>query len=178
MAELKGTKTEANLWAAFAGESRARNKYSYFASRAKKEGYTQIARIFEETADNEKEHAKIWFKLLNEIGGTAQNLESAADGEQEEWTAMYALFAKTARDEGFDRIAGLFEMVGAIEKEHEARYRALLDKVQKNAVFWRDAESVWQCANCGHTARGKHAPDTCPVCAHPQAYFQIKAENY
>ena len=178
MAELKGTQTEANLWTAFAGESQARNKYSYFASRAKKDGYTQIAQIFEETADNEKEHAKIWFKLLNGIGGTAQNLESAAGGEHEEWTAMYAGFAKTARAEGFDRIAELFEMVGAIEKEHEARYLALLDKVRKNAVFSRDAEAVWQCANCGHIVRGKHAPEACPACAHPQAYFQVKAENY
>lgn len=179
MKELKGSKTEANLMAAFAGESQARNKYTYFASKAKKEGYVQIAAIFEETANNEKEHAKIWYKLLNGgIGSTAENLEDAANGENYEWTDMYAGFAKEAREEGFDEIADLFEGVAAIEKEHEERYRKLLANVSEGLVFSRDGEKIWQCANCGHIVIGKQAPEVCPVCAHPQAYFQIKAENY
>lgn len=179
MKELKGSKTEANLMAAFAGESQARNKYTYFASKAKKEGYVQIAAIFEETANNEKEHAKIWYKLLNGgIGSTAENLEDAANGENYEWTDMYAGFAKEAREEGFDEIADLFEGVAAIEKEHEERYRKLLANVSDGLVFSRDGEKIWQCANCGHIVIGKQAPEVCPVCAHPQAYFQIKAENY
>ena len=165
--------------AAFAGESQARNKYTYFASKAKKEGYVQIAAIFEETANNEKEHAKIWYKLLNGgIGSTAENLEDAANGENYEWTDMYAGFAKVAREEGFDEIADLFEGVAAIEKEHEERYRKLLANVSEGLVFSRDGEKIWQCANCGHIVIGKQAPEVCPVCAHPQAYFQIKAENY
>ena len=180
MENIKGTKTEANLQTAFAGESQARNKYTYFASKAKKEGYNQIAAIFEETAGNEKEHAKIWFKLLNggEIPDTAANLEAAAAGENYEWTDMYAGFAQTAREEGFPRIAALFEMVGQIEKEHEARYLKLLDNVKEGLVFSRDGDMIWQCANCGHIVVGKKAPEVCPVCNHPQAYFQIKAENF
>ncbi len=180
MENIKGTKTEANLQAAFAGESEARNKYSYFASKARKEGYNQIADIFEETALNEKEHAKLWFKLLNggEIGDTASNLEAAAEGENYEWTDMYAKFAATAKEEGFPRIAALFELVGAIEKTHEERYRKLLQNVKDGIVFSRDGEKIWQCANCGHIVVGKQAPATCPVCAHPQSFFQIKAENY
>ncbi len=178
--ELKGSKTEANLMAAFAGESQARNKYTYYASKAKKDGYQQIAAIFEETANNEKEHAKIWFKLLHDGGipDTTVNLKDAADGENYEWTDMYAGFAKVAREEGFERIALLFEMVGKIEKEHEERYRKLLSNIEKEIVFSRDGDKVWQCANCGHIVIGKSAPDLCPVCAHPKAYFQIKAENY
>ena len=176
--DLKGTRTEANLQAAFAGESQARNKYTYFASKARKEGYVQIARLFEETADNEKEHAKIWFKLLNGIGSTAENLLAAAEGENYEWTDMYAQFAREAREEGFEDIAKLFEGVGAIEKEHEERYRKLLTHLKDGLVFSRDGDTIWQCANCGHIVIGKQAPEVCPVCNHPQAYFQIKAENY
>ncbi|MBC5648390.1 rubrerythrin [Christensenella tenuis] len=180
MENLKGTKTEANLQAAFAGESQARNKYTYYASKAKKEGYNQIAAIFEETAGNEKEHAKIWFKLLHEgdVPDTATNLKDAADGENYEWTDMYATFAKEAREEGFDRIARLFEMVGEIEKEHEERYRTLAKNLENGLVFSRDGDRIWQCTNCGHIVIGPKAPQMCPVCAHPQAYFQIKAENY
>ena len=176
--ELKGSKTEANLLAAFAGESQARNKYTYFASKAKKEGYVQIANLFEETANNEKEHAKIWFKLLDGIGSTAENLKAAAEGENYEWTDMYATFAKEAREEGFDPIANLFEMVGEIEKEHEQRYLKLLANVENGLVFSKEGDTVWQCSNCGHIVIGKKAPEVCPVCAHPQAYFQVKAENY
>lgn len=177
--ELKGSKTEANLMAAFAGESEARNKYTYFASKAKKDGYVQIAQIFEETANNEKEHAKIWFKLLNGgISDTATNLKLAAEGENYEWTDMYASFAKTAREEGFDHIADLFEGVAKIEKEHEERYLKLLANVQGGIVFSRDNDVIWQCSNCGHIHIGKASPEVCPVCAHPQAYFEIKKENY
>ena len=179
MAELKGSKTEKNLETAFAGESMARNKYTYFASKARKEGYVQIANIFEETANNEKEHAKMWFKLLNGgIGSTAECLEAAAEGENYEWTDMYDTFAKEAREEGFDEIARLFEGVAAIEKEHEERYRKLLANVETGLVFSREGDMIWQCGNCGHIVVGKKAPEVCPVCAHPQAYFQIKAENY
>lgn len=176
---LKGTKTEKNLMEAFAGESQARNKYTYFASKAKKDGYEQIARIFQETADNEKEHAKLWFKLLNDgIGSTEENLQAAADGENYEWTDMYAKFAKEAKEEGFDHIAFLFEGVAKIEKEHEERYKKLLENIKGGLVFSRDNEQIWQCANCGHIVVGKAAPDVCPVCAHPKAYFQIQAKNY
>ena len=178
MKELKGTKTEANLMTAFAGESQARNKYTYYASQARKDGYVQIAKIFEETANNEKEHAKMWFKLFHGIGSTEENLLDAAEGENYEWTDMYATFAKEAREEGFDHIAALFEGVAAIEKEHEERYRKLLANVEGKLVFSRDGDCVWQCSNCGHIVVGKAAPEVCPVCAHPQAYFQIKAENY
>ena len=178
--ELKGTKTEKNLMAAFAGESEARNKYTYYASKAKKDGYVQIAALFEETAANEKEHAKIWFKLLHDgaVGPTAENLEDAAQGENYECTDMYPSFAKEAREEGFEQIAALFEAVAAIEKEHEERYRKLLANVQGGLVFSRDEDKIWQCSNCGHIVVGKKAPEVCPVCAHPQSYFQIKAENY
>ena len=176
--ELKGSRTEANLLAAFAGESQARNKYTYFASKAKKDGYVQIAALFEETANNEKEHAKIWFKLLNGIGTTAENLKAAADGENFEWTEMYAEFAKVAKEEGFDHIAKLFEGVGAIEKEHEERYLKLLENVKGELVFSKDHDVIWKCGNCGHICIGKQAPAVCPVCAHPQSYFEIKAENY
>ena len=176
--ELKGTKTEQNLRTAFAGESQARNKYTYFASKAKKEGYVQISNLFLETAENEKEHAKIWFKLLNGIGSTAENLLAAAEGENYEWTDMYAQFAKEAREEGFEDIAKLFEGVAAIEKEHEERYRKLLANVQGNLVFSKDGDAIWQCSNCGHIVVGRQAPEICPVCAHPQAYFQVRAENY
>jgi rubrerythrin len=176
--ELKGSKTEQNLRDACAGESQARNKYTYFASKAKKDGYEQIASLFLETADNEKEHAKIWFKLLGGIGTTAENLLAAAEGENFEWTDMYARFAKEAREEGFEDIAQLFEGVGAIEKEHEERYRKLLANVQGGLVFSKDGDMIWQCRNCGHIVVGKQAPEVCPVCAHPQAYFQVKAENY
>ena len=176
--ELKGSRTEQNLRDAFAGESQARNKYTYFASKAKKEGYVQISNLFLETADNEKEHAKIWFKLLGGIGTTAENLLAAAEGENFEWTDMYARFAKEAREEGFEDIAKLFEGVGAIEKEHEERYRKLLANVQGGLVFSKDGDMIWQCRNCGHIVVGKQAPEVCPVCAHPQAYFQVKAENY
>lgn len=179
MADLKGTKTEANLQAAFAGESQARNKYSFYASKAKKDGFVQIAALFEETANNEKEHAKMWFKLLHDgIGSTAENLLDAAEGENYEWTDMYASFAKDAREEGFDTIAELFEGVAAIEKEHEERYRKLLANIEDGVVFSKDGDTIWQCANCGHICVGKKAPEVCPVCAHPQAYFQVKAENY
>ena len=178
--ELKGSKTEANLQAAFAGESQARNKYTYYASKAKKDGYVQIANIFEETAANEKEHAKMWFKLLHggAVPSTIENLKDAADGENYEWTDMYSEFANTAREEGFDDIALLFEEVGKIEKEHEERYRKLLANIEGGLVFSREGDCIWQCSNCGHIAVGKQAPEVCPVCAHPQAYFQIKAENY
>ena len=178
--ELKGSKTEANLKTAFAGESEARNKYSYYASKAKKDGYVQIANIFEETAANEKEHAKLWFKLLHcgSIGDTLDNLKDAADGENYEWTDMYATFAKEAREEGFTEIAALFEGVAKIEKEHEERYRKLLANIEGDLVFSRDGDCVWQCTNCGHIMVGKKAPELCPVCKHPKAYFQIKPENY
>lgn len=178
MANLKGTKTEANLMTAFAGESQARNKYTYYASKARKDGYVQIANIFEETAANEKEHAKMWFKLIHGIGSTQENLQDAAAGENYEWTEMYADFAKEAREEGFEDIAVLFEGVAEIEKEHEERYKKLLANIEGDLVFSRDGDAVWQCANCGHICVGKKAPDVCPVCAHPQAHFQIKAENY
>lgn len=179
MAELKGSKTEKNLETAFAGESMARNKYTYFASKARKEGYVQIANIFEETANNEKEHAKMWFKLLNGgIGSTAECLEAAAEGENYEWTDMYDTFAKEAREEGFEEIARLFDGVAAIEKEHEERYRKLLANVENGLVFSKEGDTIWQCSNCGHIVIGKKAPEVCPVCAHPQAYFQVKAENY
>ena len=180
MKELKGTKTEKNLQEAFAGESQARNKYSYWASKAKKDGYVQIAAIFEETANNEKEHAKMWFKLLEggSIKSTPENLEAAANGENFEWTDMYARMAQEAREEGFDEIAEKFEGVAKIEKEHEARYRKLLDNIKKERVFSKDGDVIWQCANCGHIVIGKKAPEECPVCNHPQAYFQVKAENY
>ena len=178
MKDLKGTKTEKNLWEAFAGESQARNKYTYFASKAKKDGYVQISKIFEETAANEKEHAEIWFKLLQGIGSTAENLKSAAEGENYEWTDMYAQMAKDAREEGFDHIAFLFDQVGKIEKEHEERYRKLLANVEGGLVFSRDGDMIWQCSNCGHIHVGKKAPEVCPVCVHPQAYFELKAENY
>ncbi len=177
--ELKGSKTEKNLMAAFSGESEARNKYTYYASKAKKDGYVQIAKLFEETAANEKEHAKIWFKLLKDgIGDTAYNLADAAAGENYEWTEMYPTFAKEAREEGFNHIAFLFEEVAKIEKEHEERYRKLLENVEGGLVFSRDEEMIWQCSNCGHIVVGKKAPEVCPVCAHPQAYFEIKADNY
>ena len=178
--ELKGSKTEANLMAAFAGESQARNKYTYFASKAKKDGYEQSASIFLETAENEKEHAKIWFKLLNggEIPSTEENLLAAAEGENYEWTDMYEEFAKTAREEGFDHIAYLFEGVAKIEKEHEERYRKLLSNVKEGLVFSKDGDKIWKCRNCGHIVIGKEAPDVCPICAHPKSYFEIKAENY
>ena len=178
--ELKGSKTEKNLMEAFAGESQARNKYTYFASKAKKEGYEQIAAIFEETALNEKEHAKIWFKLLHdgEVPSTIENLKAAAEGENFEWTDMYARMAKEAKEEGFDKIAYLFEAVGKIEKEHEQRYLKLLENVEDGIVFSRDDERIWKCRNCGHIVIGKYAPELCPVCNHPQSYFEIKAENY
>ena len=177
---LKGTKTEANLMAAFAGESQARNKYTYYASKAKKDGYNQIAAIFEETASNEKEHAKMWFKLLHggAIPSTIENLKDAAAGENYEWTDMYATMAKEAREEGFEDIAIAFEGVAAVEKEHEERYLKLLANVEGGLVFSRDQDMIWQCTNCGHVMIGKKAPEVCPVCDHPQAYFQIKPENY
>ncbi len=180
MENIKGTKTEANLMAAFAGESQARNKYTYYASKAKKDGYQQIAALFEETANNEKEHAKIWFKLLHDgaVPSTIENLKDAADGENYEWTDMYAGFAVTAREEGFERIALLFEMVGEIEKAHEERYRKLLANIEGGVVFSKDGDMIWECRNCGHIVIGKEAPEVCPVCAHPKAYFQVKAENY
>ena len=178
--ELKGSQTEKNLLTAFAGESQARNKYTYFASRARKDDFEQIAAIFEETANNEKEHAKMWFKELNggEIPATAENLLKAAEGENYEWTDMYASFAKTAKEEGFDRLAYLFEEVAKIEKEHEERYLKLLDNVKEELVFSKEGECIWKCRNCGHIIIGKKAPNICPVCAHPQSYFEIKAENY
>lgn len=177
--ELKGSKTEKNLMAAFSGESEARNKYTYYASKAKKDGYVQIAKLFEETAANEKEHAKIWFKLLKDgIGATADNLADAAAGENYEWTEMYPTFAREAHEEGFEHIAYLFEEVAKIEKEHEERYKKLLENIEGGLVFSRDEEMIWQCSNCGHIVVGKKAPEVCPVCAHPQAYFEIKADNY
>jgi rubrerythrin len=180
MPELKGTKTEKNLMEAFAGESQARNKYTYFAGKAKKEGYEQIAAIFEETAGNEKEHAKLWFKLLcgGDVPSTAENLKAAADGENEEWTAMYKRMAEEAKEEGFDQIAFLFEGVGQIEKEHEERYRALLKNVEAGTVFAKNQKSVWICRNCGHIVDMESAPQKCPICAHPQAYFELKIVNY
>ncbi len=177
--KLKGTKTEANLMAAFAGESQACVKYQYYASKAKKDGYVQIADLFEETSRNEKEHAKIWFKLLHDgMPATTVNLDDAANGENYEWTDMYAGFAKTAREEGFEEIARLMEGVAAVEKEHEERYRKLLANIEGGLVFSRDEDCIWQCTNCGHIVIGKKAPELCPVCAHPQAYFQIKPENF
>ena len=176
--KLKGSKTEQNLMTAFAGESQARNKYTYFASKARKDGFEQIADIFEETANNEKEHAKMWFKELNGIGDTAQNLEAAAEGENYEWTDMYEGFAKTAEEEGFPELAAKFRMVGEIEKHHEERYRALLHNVEMQEVFAKSEVKVWECRNCGHIVVGEKAPDVCPVCDHPQAYFEVHAENY
>ena len=176
--ELKGSKTEKNLIEAFAGESQARNKYTYFASKAKKEGYVQISRIFEETANNEKEHAKMWFKELGGIGNTAKNLAAAAEGENYEWTDMYDGFAKTAEEEGFKELAAKFRMVAAIEKRHEERYRALLKNVETAAVFEKSEVKVWECRNCGHIVVGTKAPEVCPVCSHPQSYFEVHAENY
>ena len=179
MPELKGSKTEANLMTAFAGESQARNKYTYYASKAKKDGYVQIAAIFEETANNEKEHAKMWFKLLHGgIGDTVDNLKDAAAGENYEWTDMYAGFAETAEEEGFCRIAQLFRMVGAIEKGHEERYREVKKLLEEGRLFARETEQVWICTNCGHIHIGTHAPEKCPVCDHPQAYFVLRAENH
>ena len=178
--ELKGSKTEKNLMEAFAGESQARNKYTYFASQAKKDGYVQISKIFEETANNEKEHAKIWYKLLNggKVSDTINNLKAAASGENYEWTTMYANFAKEAKEEGFNEIAALFEEVAKIEKEHEERYNALLKAVENNKVFTRENEITWVCLNCGHVYKGANAPEICPVCKHPQSYFEEKATNY
>ena len=180
MKDLKGTKTEANLMTAFAGESQARNKYTYYASKAKKEGYEQVAAIFEETAGNEKEHAKMWFKLLcgGEIPDTITNLTDAADGENYEWTEMYESFSKDAKEEGLDEIARLFKAVGAIEKEHEARYKTLLDNIKNQRVFNKEESVVWVCRNCGHVHVGKSAPKVCPTCNHPQSYFEIKNTNY
>ena len=176
--KYEGTQTEQNLKDAFSGESEARNKYTYFASVAKKEGYEQIAALFQKTADNEKEHAKLWFKELKGISDTAENLKAAAEGENYEWTDMYATFAKEAREEGFEDIAFLFEKVGEIEKEHEQRYLKLLENVEGGLVFSRDEDKIWKCSNCGHIVIGKEAPEVCPVCSHPRAYFEIKAENY
>ena len=178
--ELTGSKTEANLMAAFAGESQAYTKYTYYASKAKKDGYVQIGDLFEETAKNEKEHAKIWFKLLHDDGipHTLDNLKDAANGENYEWTDMYKQFEEEAKEEGFMRIAALFRMVGKIESEHEARYRKLIGNIEDGVVFSKDNDVVWQCSNCGHIIVGKKAPELCPVCAHPKSYFQIKAENY
>ena len=178
--ELKGSRTEQNLMAAFAGESQARNKYTYFASKAKKEGYEQIAAIFEETANNEKEHAKMWFKLLEggSIKSTTENLKAAAEGENYEWTDMYAEFAKVAKEEGFDHIAYLFEGVAKIEKEHEERYKKLLKNIDDELVFSSDGDTIWVCRNCGHVTIGKKAPNVCPICEHPQSYFERKANNY
>ncbi len=180
VSKYQGTQTEKNLQAAFAGESQARNKYTYFASKAKKDGYVQIANIFEETAANEKEHAKLWFKYLEggAIQDTEKNLEAAANGEHDEWTEMYPRMAKEAREEGFEEIAAKFEMVAEIEKHHEERYRKLLKNVQDKLVFSRDGDCIWQCSNCGHIVVGKQAPEVCPVCNHPQSYFQIEAQNY
>ena len=178
--ELKGSKTEKNLMEAFAGESQARNKYTYYASKAKKEGYEQIAELFLETADNEKEHAKLWFKLLhdNDVPSTVENLKDAASGENFEWTNMYERMAKEAREEGFEKIAFLFDGVAKIEKEHEARYLKLLENVENGLVFSKDGEKIWKCRNCGHIVIGKVAPEVCPVCAHPKSYFEVKNENY
>ena len=179
MANLKGSKTEQNLMEAFAGESQARNKYTYFASKAKKDGYQQIAAIFEATANNEKEHAKIWFKLLNGgIGSTEENLKAAAEGENGEWTEMYARMAKEAKEEGFDDIALLFEMVANIEREHEERYLKLLANIENGEVFKKNTKTVWICRNCGHIVDSESAPELCPVCAHPQAYFELRVINY
>ena len=176
--ELKGSKTEANLWKAFAGESMARNKYTYFASKARKEGYEQIAAIFEETAGNEKEHAKLWFKALSGIGDTAANLIAAAEGEHEEWTEMYKEMSETAREEGFHRIADMFAAVGEIEKSHYERYLKLVENLENDEVFKKSSVKVWYCRNCGHLEYGLEAPAVCPVCGHPQAYFEIHADNY
>ncbi len=176
--ELKGSKTEKNLMTAFAGESQARNKYTYFASVARKEGYEQIAEIFEKTANNEKEHAKLWFKALGELGDTAQNLAAAAAGENYEWTDMYDTFAKEAEEEGFKVLAYQFRAVAAIEKAHEERYRALLNNVETKAVFEKAEETLWECRNCGHLVMGKKAPAVCPVCAHAQSFFEVRKENY
>ena len=176
--DIKGTNTEKNLWAAFAGESQARNKYTYFASKAKKEGYEQISAIFQETADNEKEHAKIWFKLLDGIGSTPENLKEAANGENYEWTSMYKEFAEEAKEEGFTTIAKLFEMVAAIEKHHEERYLELLKNLDENEVFKKDGKVFWKCRNCGHIHEGEKAPEICPVCDHPQAYFEVVCHNW
>ena len=180
MKELKGTKTEANLMTAFAGESQARNKYTYYASKARKDGYVQIAKLFEETANNEKEHAKIWFKLLHggAVPSTTENLLDAAEGENYEWTDMYANMAKDAHEKGFEEIAFLFEKVGAIEKHHEERYRKLLANIEGGLVFSRDGDAIWECSNCGHVVIGPKAPEMCPVCAHPQAYFMLRPTNY
>ena len=176
--ELKGSKTEQNLMTAFAGESQARNKYTYFASVARKEGYEQIAAIFEQTANNEKEHAKMWFKALGELGTTAENLLAAAEGENYEWTDMYDTFAKEAEEEGFTRLAYQFRAVAAIEKSHEERYRALLNNVEMQQVFEKAEETMWECRNCGHLVMGKKAPEVCPVCTHPKSYFEVRKENY
>ena len=179
MAQLKGSKTEKNLWEAFAGESQARNKYTYYASRARKDGYVQIANLFQETADNEREHAKMWYKLIADgIGTTQENLKAAAAGENDEWTDMYPTFAKVAREEGFEAIAVMFEKVASVEKEHEARYLRLLKNVEEGRVFVKDGEVYWQCLNCGAIVKASEAPEVCPVCAHPQSYFQVKPENY
>lgn len=178
MKDLKGSKTEQNLMAAFAGESQATNKYAYYASKAKKEGYNQIAAIFEETSRNEREHAKMWFKLFAGISTTEENLKAAAAGENEEWTEMYPEFARVAREEGYDAIANMFEAVAAVEKEHEQRYLALLKNVEEGRVFLKDGEVYWQCLNCGAIVKASEAPEVCPVCAHPQSYFQVKPENY
>ncbi|MBC8570346.1 rubrerythrin [Zongyangia hominis] len=178
MMNLKGSKTEANLMTAFAGESQARNKYTYFASKARKDGFVQIAKLFEETAGNEKEHAEIWFKLLDGIGSTAENLKAAAEGENYEWTDMYATFAKEAKEEGFDKIAFLFESVAKIEKHHEERYLDLLKNVEDGKVFEKDGKVYWKCSNCGHIHEGVKAPGVCPVCNHPQAYFELLCKNY
>ena len=176
--ELKGSKTEKNLMTAFAGESEARNKYTYFASVAKKEGYEQISAIFLKTAENEKEHAKMWFKALGGLSDTAKNLAAAAEGENYEWTDMYATFAKEAEEEGFTKLAAQFRMVGEIEKHHEERYRALLSNVEMQKVFEKSEQTMWECRNCGHLVMGRKAPEVCPVCAHPQSYFEVRAENY
>lgn len=176
--ELKGSQTEKNLWAAFAGESQAYTKYGYYASRAKKDGFEQISALFAETSGNEREHAKIWFKLVAGIGTTAENLEAAADGEHEEWTSMYPGFAKVAEEEGFTKIARLFEAVAKIEKEHEERYRLLLANVKDEKVFKKDEKIIWQCRNCGYVCESPQAPQVCPVCAHPQAYFEQLKKNY
>lgn len=176
--ELKGSKTEANLWEAFAGESKARNKYTYFANVAKKEGYEQIAALFTKTADNEKEHAEIWFKALGGISDTIENLIDAAAGENYEWTDMYDRFAKDAQEEGFSELAALFRGVAKIEKSHEERYRALLNNIEMKKVFEKSEETMWECRNCGHLVMGKKAPQICPVCSHPQSYFEVRSENY
>ena len=177
--DLKGSRTEANLMSAFAGESMATNKYTYFASKARKDGYEQIAAIFEETAGNERAHAKLWYKLLHGgIGNTLENLGHAAEGENYEWTDMYDRFAREAKEEGFDAIAGLFEKVAAIEKQHEERYRKLIQNIEQGIVFSRDGDTIWICRNCGHVVIGKQAPQVCPVCGHPQSFFEIKADNY